>query len=495
MCISIDTIKRMVAVSTPLIAVDSHDHPHTSQRIQAMLAEKGERPLIAWNIADGFAGINDAGKDAITALDPAEVKAAQQGPHAALHVALKFPSTTVLVFDNLHWFWDKPAVMQALLNIREPFKSTKRVVIGLTLKSKIPSDLVQSFSYVEDPLPDSEQLKEKISGIYKSAHGQDSELDKDTLEVMSNDLKGTSPFRAEQLTAQSLSKEGINRKRLRDNAKKQINDTAGLSMETGTEDFDDIGGLDAIREYLKRYFDGPRRPTVVVRIEEIEKALAGVGTETSGTSGDALGTLLTAMEDYRWTGILAYGVSGCGKSLVAKASANEFGAKAIRFDINACKGSLVGESEKQIRQAMDILHAIGGERVFFIASMNQIASLPPELRRRFSGGTWYFDVPNDEARSDIWEISCDHFDIDWDGYDADMLTGADIRDICQRAWELGCSTTEAAAYHVPLCKAAPDAISKSRSDATNRYLDANSGGPYRDPTKVETKYDRSIELE
>lgn len=493
MCQAIKQVERMLAVSTPIVIVDSYDHPHTLQRLQEMLAKKNGRSVIFWDICNGFRPLNEFGETVLTSLDPMELKAASQGPHAALFVALKFPAKTVIVMDNLHWFWDKPNVIQSLQNVREKFKASNRAVIGLVLDATVPNDLVQTVSYVEDPLPDEDMLAEKVSGIYKSAHK--SELDKDELLTIARELRGTSPFRAEQLAAQSLTREGIDRQRLRDNARKQINDTPGLSVESGAETFDDIGGLNAIREFLTRYFDGPRRPSVVVRIEEIEKALAGVGTETSGTSGDALGTLLTAMEDNRWTGILAYGVSGCGKSLVAKASANEFGAKAIRFDINACKGSLVGESEKQIRAAMDILQAIGGERVFFIASMNQIASLPPELRRRFAAGTWYFDVPDKESRADIWRISAAQFGVDWDGYDADMLTGADIRDIVQRSYELQCTTTEAARYHVPLCKAAPDAISQSRSDATNRYLDANNGGPYRDPTKVETQYSRSIDLE
>lgn len=489
----IKDVERMLAVGTPLIVLDSHDHPHTIGRVVAMLNSK-ERPVVTWNLATGFSAANEAGKAALSKLDPKELQAANQaGPHAALHVAQKFAPTTVVVVDNLHWFWNKPAVDQALLNLREPFKGSKRAVIAVVLGAKLPSDLVQSVSYVEDPLPTEELLTEKVQELYKSVKDGQA-LPNDEAAVLARELRGTSPFRAEQLAAQSLTKEGIDRDRLRDSARKQINDTPGLSVESSKETFADIGGLDAIREYLKRYFAGPRRPTLVVRIEEIEKALAGVGTETSGTSGDALGTLLTAMEDNKWTGILAYGVSGCGKSLVAKAAANEFGAKAVRFDINACKGSLVGESEKQIRQAMDVLHAIGGERVFMIASMNQIASLPPELRRRFAAGTWYFDVPDAEARQDIWKISAKQFGVEWDGYDAESLTGADIRDIVQRSYELNCTTTEAAKYHVPLCRSAPDAISKSRTDAAGRYLDASVGGPYRDPTSVSTQYERSIEV-
>ena len=490
---AIKTVQKMLAVSTPIITIDSGDHPHTvTKLIEAIDATK--RPIIGWDVINGFTPCGKLAEKALAEIDPKELAAAKAGgAHAALVVAQKLPNGSILILDNVHWAWDKPPVMQALLNLREPFKATKRAAICLSYESAIPVDLQQSMSFVEDPLPSEETLKQTVGEIYKSALGADIE-DEDAQQV-ARELRGASPFRAEQLAAQSLTKSGIDRDRLRDNARKQINDTVGLSVESSEETFDSIGGLDAMREFLQKYFAGPRSPDVVVRIEEIEKALAGVGSESSGTSGDALGVMLTAMEDHRWTGILAYGVSGCGKSLVAKAAANQFGAKAIRLDLNACKAGLVGESERQIRQAVDVLHAIGGERVFFIASMNQIASLPPELRRRFAAGTWYFDVPDADARKDIWRISCEAFGIEHDGYDADMLTGADIRDIAQRAYELRCSCTEAAAYHVPLVKAAPDAISQSRSDASGRYLDASAGGAYRDPSSASTSYDRSIDLD
>ncbi len=485
-------IARMLTVATPIVIVDSHDHPDTLLRLRGMLAKTG-RPVVSWNLADGFQAISDSGAGAIAVLSDTETKIAAQGVHGAVHVALKFPERTVVIVDNLHWSWEKPAVLQALQNVREPFKASKRCVIGLTLGGNLPADLLQHVSYLADPLPDETALADKVSRVYRSAHEND--LDgAEALEV-ARELRGTSPFRAEQLAAQSLTKTGIDRDRVRDNARKQIDDTAGLSVETGRETFDDIGGLDAIRGFLTRYFAGPRRPSVVVRIEEIEKALAGFDGDSSGTSADIMGTLLTAFEDYRWTGILAYGVSGCGKSLVAKAAANQFGAKAIKFEPNACKAGLVGQTGSQIRAACEVLHAIGGDRVFFVASMNKIASLPPELRRRFAAGTWYFDVPSKAGRADIWRITADRFAVDYDGYDADNLTGADIRDIVQRSFELSCTTTEAAAFHVPLCKAAPDAIADSRRDAAGRYLDATNGGPYRDPSNTETTYDRSIDLE
>ena len=505
MCI-IQQVKKMLGVGTPIVAVNSYDHPHTTERLVAMIEEGRERPIVAWNVADGIHGVNEQGEAAVRAFDQKEIKAANAaGPHAVLHIARKLPQDTVLIMDNLHWSWSKPPVMQAIQNLREPFKASKRCLIGLVFCSgsqggngntSLPADLVETVSYVEDPLPTEEMLKGKVEGIFTSACGDELALEDKEASQVAQELRGCSPFRAEQLTALSLTRKGIDRNRLRGNTTQQINDTAGMAVETGAETFEDVGGLGAMKGFLSRYFSGPRRPTVVVRMEEIEKALAGAGTDTSGSSGKLLGILLTAMQDYNWNGLLAYGVSGCGKSLVAKSAANEFGARALKLDLARLEGGLVGQTAQQAQQAMDMLYAIGGSRVFFIASMNQIVSLPPELRRRFAAGTWYFDVPDQKGRHDIWKISARQFGVDWDGYDAANLTGADIRDICQRSYELSCTTTEAAEYHVPLCQAAPDAIAQSREDAQGRYLDANLGGRYSEDRAgaVSGTQDREIDL-
>jgi SpoVK/Ycf46/Vps4 family AAA+-type ATPase len=67
-------------------------------------------------------------------------------------------------------------------------------------------------------------------------------------------------------------------------------------------------------------------------------------------------------------------------------------------------GSLVGESQRKIRQAMEVFKAVSQGKGLFIATCNKIAALPPELKRRFTLGTFYVDLPSDEERSAIWPI-------------------------------------------------------------------------------------------
>lgn len=56
-------------------------------------------------------------------------------------------------------------------------------------------------------------------------------------------------------------------------------------------------------------------------------------------------------------GILILGMPGCGKSMIAKAIANEFKMPLLRLDINRMMGKYVGESEANLRQALQIAEA------------------------------------------------------------------------------------------------------------------------------------------
>lgn len=58
-------------------------------------------------------------------------------------------------------------------------------------------------------------------------------------------------------------------------------------------------------------------------------------------------------------GVLAAGVPGCGKSLMAKAIASQWGVPLIRFDLGALKSKYVGESEANIRRAFRVIEAMG----------------------------------------------------------------------------------------------------------------------------------------
>jgi len=184
-------------------------------------------------------------------------------------------------------------------------------------------------------------------------------------------------------------------------------------------------------------------------------------------------------------GILLVGVPGCGKSLTAKTLASFWKMPLLRFDLGAVFGSLVGESEANMRKALEIAEsiapcvlwvdeiekglsgmtsAISGDSgtsqrvfgtliswmqerqkpVFFIATANDIKRISekaPELLRsgRFDE-IFFIDLPNQKERFEIFSIHLKKRKEDPSNFDLDKLakitsgySGSDIEQIIKDA--------------------------------------------------------------
>ena len=479
----------------PIAAINTPDQPALVKLLTEAL--NGKVPVLEWDFVRGIHANNEAGIKAMADLGGeqaiADTKLNPVAPTLALDYALRMPPNSVLFYFNSQRFVQDAGVCQGLMNLRDEFKHSQRMLVlvgtGIMLPPEIMNDVVQ----FTDPLPDDERLL-CIVGEQVSAAVANYEEDKKpaaakklrdavTPEIMKKAavaLRSCSAFGAEQLTALSLRQEGIEIDDLHIQAKAMIETTPGLTFERGNETFRDICGLDAAREFGERKFKGPDAPAVILRVEELEKSMAGAKGDLSGVSGDALQVLLTSMEDNGFDGMLAYGSPGSGKSLFAKAMANTFGAKALRFDMNACRGSLVGQSEQMIRKAMQVISALGGKNVFIVASCNKLESIPPELQRRFLSGVWFFDLPSDAGRKAMWKMYRAKYKIAADEPDADEadLTGADIRNICKQAYSLNCGLAEARRFIVPLKSQSPQALKDARAMAEGRFTCASRGGVY-----------------
>ena len=140
-------------------------------------------------------------------------------------------------------------------------------------------------------------------------------------------------------------------------------------------------------------------------------------------------------------GVLLVGVPGCGKSLSAKLIAKQWQLPLYRFDIGALFDKYVGESEKNMRLALEYIESVspcvlwideiekelytGGEsdtakrilgsflywlqeysgRVFLIATANDVSALPPELFRKGRMSEIFFvDLPNEAERKAAIEL-------------------------------------------------------------------------------------------
>lgn len=476
---------------TPLLAVVTPDPGATLRTLRAAV-EKEKPPLLRWNCMEGIVGVNEPGVEAAAAvLGGGDVVAKSGNPSSALELAANLPEKAILFFFNAHRFVGRDvagneAVCQAAWNLRDKYKASDRMLVLLAPELVLPPELAQDVIVLEEILPGDEELAKIVAGVHKGAKLPGPK--KDVLDKTVDALRGLSAFTAEQVVAMSLRKSGLDLDAVWIRKRQAIEATKGLTVYRGGETFSDIGGLDRIKEFTSGLFAGGAPPKMIVHLDEIEKMLAGSGGtsglgDTSGVSQDALGVILRKMEDNDWTGLLAVGPPGSGKSLVSKALGNTFGLVSLAFDLGAMKGSYVGQSEGAIRQAMRVVESVAGRGgAFFIATCNRLESLPPELRRRFRLGIWFFDLPTPAERDVIWGINLKRYGLtDGERPDDRGWTGADIRNCCDVAWRLRCSFCAAAGYLVPVAKSNPEAVDALRLMARGRFLSASKPGPYQGP--------------
>jgi hypothetical protein len=259
----------------------------------------------------------------------------------------------------------------------------------------------------------------------------------------------------------------------------------------------DIGGLNLLKDYACR------------AMRSLEPAAREFGVD-------------------RRRGILLVGLPGCGKSLTAKAIAGGR-MPLIRLDVGALFGELMGQSERQAREALAIIDAVGNCVVwideiekalatghldgasstrqavlgtlltwmeettgnsFIVATANDIGALRPELIRRFDA-VFFIDLPNGDERREILAIHLakrnrnpDHFDLDALIEPTQDLTGAEVEQVVKEA--LACAyhdgeddiTTEdlvrEAGNVVPLLNTMAEEMARMREWAT-RARAASSG--------------------
>lgn len=473
---------------TPLVAIETPDPAATMSAIIQGMNGKNP-PFMQWDIVQGLQPMNENGSKEIQRLGVSKEELAMRStnPTEMLSMLTKLQGEAIVFIHNAQRFIDSESVMQAIWNLRDVFKGRMNTLVLLGPSIQLPAELTRDVIVMDEPLPDDESLGAIADTVYQSARAALVDL-KDMTKKQRADVvrasRGLSAFSAEQAISMSVTpKAGIDVTELWERKRKMIEQTKGLQVYTGGESFDDIGGISRIKEFGSRLFGGNNPPTAIVWVDEIEKAMAGTGSvgDSSGTSQDQLGVLLNAMNDNEWAGQICIGPPGTAKSLYAKSLGTTHKAPVIKLDLGAMKGSLVGQSEQQIRAAIKIVQAVAGKGAYWIATCNQLESLKPELRRRFSDGIWFFDLPSDEERGTIWQLLRTRYKINPSDELPDDVrwTGADIRNVCSIAYRLNTTLREAATYITPVAMSDPKSIDRLQDLATGSFLSVSAPGVYR----------------
>lgn len=513
----IEDLRRARQVGAPLVGITTQDQPAVVDLIRSTLGVEQVNgkvtppvPLLCWDVVRGIRAVNEEGKQAI--ID-AHIEAPEKitPPSKMLVAAQQLPKGVMVLMMNSHMFLGEVATVQALMNLRDQFKTNKRTMVLLAPAFRLPAELTQDVHLIDDPLPTPEQIGEGLRKLYSDNGVQ---FNDETIRDGTDALRGLAAFPIEQAAALSVRKDKdsgkpvVIREEMWARKRRMLEQVPGLSMEAPTATFDEIGGLTQIKKFMTLYMNGKRRPKVIVLMDEIEKMVAGAGGsnsasgDSSGVSQDAMMVILTEMQDRLYNGLLAVGFAGSGKSLIARAIAATFHLPLLRVDLGAAKGRYVGDSEGMIRAVLKAINAIAGDGgAFFVGTCNGLDSLPSALRRRFRAGIWMFALPDAEERASIGKLHTTKLGLKDDPEfwrRAEGFSGANIFDVCDHSYALACSLTEASEFVVPAAMQEAEGLDKLQRMADGRLLSASYPGKYKikTPTAVDpVKRGRRLDLE
>ena len=234
-------------------------------------------------------------------------------------------------------------------------------------------------------------------------------------------------------------------------------------------------------------------------------------------------------------GVLLLGVPGVGKSALCKALGAEVGRPTLILDVGALYGSLVGETERNIRRALQIIDAsqpaivmleeiekaLSGlassgqtdsgvsarlfgtflswlsdhsSDIYCVASCNQIEKLPPEFSRAERWDAVFFlDLPDAVAKREIWRMYLRQFELEDQRLpNDDNWTPAELRACCRLAALLDVPLVQAAQNIVPIAVTAAESVDRLRTWASGRCLSADQPGIYRRPNSTSSKPGRKV---
>lgn len=408
------SLSRYLDAGFPILYINSFEETKVETIIK-QIADR--RTLSIWSAAAGYGEYSTKENEWI--MPPTKDEATEI--ENMLSNKLTYESDlerTILVIKDAHMVLENPQVIALLKEISNKISAgCDSCIILVAPIIKIPIELEKYITILENDY----QSYDDICGVIREFVRENDlpELNEKLLEDLAMAFKGLSEFEISKLLALAVAEDGeLTRKDLSlifEQKKQMILKSGILEMIPLKEKIEDIGGLENLKTWLKR------KATVIKNIKKAENF--GVDMPK---------------------GVMIAGVPGCGKSLCAKAAASLFEVPILRLDVGKLMGKYLGESESNLRKAINLAEAIspcvlwvdelekafagmgsdGGHEVttrlfgsfltwmqektsttFVVATANDVTKLPPELLRKGRFDEIFFvGLPKDDERRKIFEI-------------------------------------------------------------------------------------------
>ncbi|MDJ0730124.1 MAG: AAA family ATPase [Crocosphaera sp.] len=430
-----DELNLFLKARYPILYINTIEEDRVEYVVRKNVKTNLNRSIYTWDFVDGYTN------------NPNNEGFAKRNPLQALELVERLSAETPAIFllKDFNRFLNDLSVSRKLRNISRILKLQPKTIIILGSDITIPTELKDLVTILQFQLPLKDEIEQELSRLVNSLG---IEIDSQLFENLTQACQGLSLERIRRV----LSKIIATYKTIDENSisvllseKKQIiRQTEILEYASVTEKIDNLGGLDNLKDWLQK-----RRTAF-----SIQASNYGLPTPR---------------------GLLLIGIQGTGKSLTAKAIANEWKLPLLKLDVGKLFGGIVGESESRLRQMINVAETISpcilwideidkafstteskgdsgtsnrvlatftswlSEKthpVFVISTANNIDLLPLEIIRKGRFDEIFFlDLPKKEEREEIFRIHLKEFRPNsWKEFDylqlaesSESFSGAEIR--------------------------------------------------------------------
>ena len=473
-----------VAASYPIIWIDTHEyHRCICEYSRAIFESKVTHKCYSWDLISGLSGYNtelttpkyvavnsdDAADDPLTPINYLKklcdynLKNKNNEKHA------------VMFAQDFHLYIKSPEIWRTLLNLYSEFSSNSMIFVIVSPVVEIPLEIKRYITVIDFNLPTKEDISKRLNTIIDDIGCT---VDEEHINEIISSGTGLTMNEFDNAVYLSLAKNKhkILPTSIHQQKRQLIRKNNALDVVKVNYGFERIVGLDNMKKFVPKMVGKPNS-----------------------------------------RGILIVGVPGSGKSAFSKALGKETGRLTIDLDIGNLQGGIVGETEQNTKDALNIIDAMepailfldelekslagvsgysgdsgtskrqGGQilrwlndhtsDVYVVATSNNIDELPPEYLR---SGRWdaifYTNVPNDIERQGLIQLYSNLYNIDANQPIPNIngWTGAEIENLCKLAANLECSLVDAAMYVCPMIKVSKDKIETMVNKVKNIAVPASS---------------------
>lgn len=446
-----EELKTLIRAKYPISWVQTHEEERVIEIVREVADEQQKVPAL-WTITRGLWNLKED-----TSLDQT------QDPVSALDAIMNFalPEGAIFVLPDYHRFLQDVVVSRKLRDLHAALKETRKSVVIVAPTADIPVELQKAITVLDLDLPTAENLAtvldEAMDGMRMRAERD--QKAKEFLPMLekayaSRDALvqaglGLTLSEYENVIAKCLVLRDLSVRVIKNEKKQIIRKNGSLEYFDPESGMEEIGGLACLKQWTRK-----------------AKKRYSAEAEEYGLA--------------KPKGVLLVGPPGTGKSLSAKAVANELQLPLIRMDMSDTASKYYGETASNVKAALKVVNTVapavfwwdevekmfstgggaGGEGheetmralgtlltdfeespapVLRVATCNSVQNLKPEFMQRFER-IFFVDLPNAHEREEIFAIHLRKVRRDPKNYDlatlalhTDGFVGREIRTIIMEA--------------------------------------------------------------